>query len=79
MIAIAFEIPGTFIPGRCAPRQSNRNQSLQREQPGKFFDKSYAVPPEMTRGKQRMTVRFRGRPDNFAGGIFGVKTLKQQP
>jgi len=51
-------------------------QTLRRDRPGEFFDKTYAIPEELTRGKQRVEVRFQAHPGNFAGGLFGVRVLK---
>ena len=44
--------------------------------PGQFFDVTYAIPKEMTRGKSKVTVRLQGHPQNFAGGLFGCRVLK---
>jgi hypothetical protein len=51
-------------------------QTLNRDMPGKFWEKSYPIPAELTKGKNRATVRFQAHPNNFAGGIFGAKMLK---
>jgi DUF1680 family protein len=51
-------------------------ESLQQDKPGAFFDRTYAIPAELTRGKQRIEVRFQAHPGNFAGGLYGVKILK---
>lgn len=51
-------------------------QTLNRDRPGEFFELSYAVPFELTRGKQRIEVRFRPHPDNTAGALYGLKVLK---
>jgi uncharacterized protein len=58
--------------------QKIATQTLNRDKPGSFFDKTYAVPQELTRGKQKVTVRFQAHPGNVAGGVFGVRMLKQQ-
>ena len=54
-------------------------QTLRQDKPGVFFDKTYAIPEELTRGKQKVTVRFQAHPGNLAGGIFGAKMLKKVP
>ena len=51
-------------------------QTLNRDRPGEFFELTYAVPFELTRGKQRVEVRFRPHPDNTAGALYGLKVLK---
>src|ERR1044072_5842206 len=39
-------------------------QSLQQNKPGEFFDVTYAIPPDVTRGKNKITIRFAGQPGN---------------
>jgi hypothetical protein len=51
-------------------------QALLHDKPGEFFEVEYPIPPELTRGRQTITVRFQGRPGNFAGGVFGCEILK---
>lgn len=36
----------------------------------------HKLSPELTRGKQTITVRFQGHSGNFAGGVFGCEILK---
>ncbi len=44
--------------------------------PDKFWDAGYPVPVELTRGKQKVTVKLQAQPGNFAGGLFGSRMLK---
>jgi hypothetical protein len=37
--------------------------------PNEFFDVTYRIPKELTRGKQFVTVRFQAPPDGKAGGV----------
>jgi hypothetical protein len=53
-------------------------QSLDRNKPGEFFDVEYPIPPELTKGKDKVTVRFQAHPNNTAGGVFECATLKPQ-
>ncbi|HKR22739.1 MAG TPA: DUF6805 domain-containing protein, partial [Pyrinomonadaceae bacterium] len=53
-------------------------QSLGNDKPGEFFDVTYAIPAEVTRGKNKITVRFQAHPDNTAGGFYGVRVIKKQ-
>ncbi|MCS7238259.1 MAG: glycoside hydrolase family 127 protein [Thermoguttaceae bacterium] len=50
-------------------------QALRRNAPGKFFEQVYIIPEELTRGKERVTIRFQARPGRIAGGVFGCRTL----
>lgn len=54
-------------------------ETLNRDKPGVFFERTYSVPLELTRGKQKVAVRFRAHPDNMAGGLYGLRVLKGSP
>lgn len=54
-------------------------QTLNRDEPSAFFDKTYAIPEELTRGKQRVELRFQAHPGNFAGGLFGARIVRGRP
>jgi DUF1680 family protein len=54
-------------------------ETLNRDRPGKFFERAFAVPTELTRGKRQIEVRFRAHPDNMAGGLYGLRVLKRRP
>lgn len=51
-------------------------QSLQNNKPGSFFDVTYPIPLELTRGKNKVTVRFQARAGNTAGGLYGLRVVK---
>lgn len=51
-------------------------QRLQRNKPGQFFDVTYPIPIELTKGKERVTVRFQAHPKCIAGGVFGVRMVR---
>jgi DUF1680 family protein len=53
-------------------------QSLDRNRPDEFFDIEYKIPPELTTGKDKITVKFRAHKGNTAGGVFECATLKPQ-
>jgi hypothetical protein len=54
------------------------SQSLQNDKPGEFFDVTYAIPEELTRGKNKITIRFEAQPANIAGGFYGLRTIKHE-
>ena len=43
---------------------------------GRFVDKVYPVPPELVRGKNKVTVKFQAHKYNTAGPVFGVRMIK---
>jgi DUF1680 family protein len=53
-------------------------QSLQNDKPGEFFDVTYAIPQELTRGKNKITIRFAAQPGNIAGGFYGVRVIRNE-
>ncbi len=53
-------------------------QSLQNDKPGEFFDVTYAIPPELTRGKNKITIRFAAQPGNIAGGFYGFRIIRNE-
>ena len=57
--------------------QKIATQKLERNQPGKFFDVTYPIPADLTRGKEKVTVRLQAHAGKTAGGLFGVRTLKR--
>ena len=53
-------------------------QTLDRNEPDKFFDVTYPLPGELTQGKRKVTIRIQAQPGKWAGGVFGVRMLKRQ-
>jgi DUF1680 family protein len=54
-------------------------QKLQYNKPDTFYDETYSIPPELTRGKQTVTVKFQAQPDRWAGGVFEVRVVTSGP
>jgi hypothetical protein len=54
------------------------SQKLARNQPGQFWDATYAIPNELTRGKTSVMVRLQAQPGNYAGGLFGCRVLRPE-
>ena len=42
---------------------------------GKFYDKEYQLPYELTEGKEKVTVRIEAATSKTAGRIFGARML----
>jgi hypothetical protein len=55
-------------------------QQIERHRPGSpsksFFDVEYAVPADLTKGKQKVTVRFQATSGNETAGVFGVRLVR---
>jgi hypothetical protein len=52
-------------------------QVLNSNSPDKFFDVTYPIPEELTKGKDKVTVRFQGHEKKTAGGVFGCRTIRR--
>ncbi|MCX7049519.1 MAG: glycoside hydrolase family 127 protein [Candidatus Sumerlaeota bacterium] len=55
------------------------SQTLNKNKPGEFFDQPYDIPEKLTKGKERVTVKFAAHPGKTAGGVFGILALKNTP
>ena len=53
-------------------------QRLTSKQPGKFYDEVHALPADMIKGKERITVRFQAHAGSWAGGVFGVRVMRAE-
>jgi DUF1680 family protein len=54
-------------------------QMIERRTPEvdvKFFDVKYALPLDMVKGKQRVTVRFQAKDGAAIPGVFGIRTVR---
>lgn len=51
-------------------------QKLENNAPNRFFDAVYPIPANWTRGKSQVTIRFQAHPGKWAGGVFGVRTVR---
>jgi hypothetical protein len=52
------------------------SQKLQNDHPGKFWDATYPIPVELTKGKNKVTVKLQAQPGNLAGGLFFSRVLR---
>jgi len=55
-------------------------QRIERHRPGSatksFFDVEYAIPAELVKDKQKVTVRFQATGGNETAGVFGVRMVR---
>jgi uncharacterized protein len=45
--------------------------------PTELFDVEYKLPEPLTRGKQKITVKFQALPDSTAGRLIDVRVAQQ--
>jgi DUF1680 family protein len=53
------------------------SQSLHRDKPEKFWEKTYPLPEAATKGKKTAVLKFQAEPGNFAGGVFGIRVVRR--
>jgi DUF1680 family protein len=51
-------------------------QTIERRGPMRFFDVEYAVPAELLKGKQKVTVKFQAGPGSEIGTVFGIRMIR---
>ena len=54
-------------------------QTMERrtpEQDLRFFDVKYALPIDIVKGKQKVTVRFQAKEGSAIPGVFGIRTVR---
>jgi len=54
-------------------------QRLDKDRPGKFLDVDYPLPEALTRGKDKVRVRFVPHDRSSAGPVFGVRLYTAKP
>ncbi len=59
-------------------REKIATQTVNVNFPGDFFDVEYKIPFELTRGKEKVSVKFQAPADGTAGGLFGLAMLKER-
>jgi DUF1680 family protein len=51
-------------------------QEVKRSIPQRFFDVEYAIPENLTQGKEKVTVRFQATNDNQIATVFGIRMIR---
>jgi hypothetical protein len=59
--------------------QKIATEELLGKVPGKFYDVTYAIPVELTKGRDQVTVKLQAHPHKIAGGLFGARLLRGKP
>ena len=53
-------------------------QKLTGLKPDHFVDVTYDIPESLTKGKERVEVKFQAKPDCTAGPVYGCRVVKRQ-
>jgi hypothetical protein len=51
-------------------------QTVNNNKPKEFFEVEYTIPEELTRKKEKVTVKFQAESSGVAGGVFGCVMKK---
>lgn len=54
-------------------------QTLKGDLPDQLFDVVYTIPYNLTKGKEKIEVKFVSTEGKIAGGVYGVKILNDKP
>ncbi|MEO7992205.1 MAG: DUF6805 domain-containing protein, partial [Chryseolinea sp.] len=52
-------------------------EDLNKYKESRFYDITYRIPSQFTKGKESITVKFQAKPNNQAGPLFGVRLVKE--
>ena len=52
-------------------------QKLGNERPGEFFLATYQIEAELTKGKEKVKVKFQAHPENSVGGVYDARIIKR--
>ena len=50
-------------------------QTVERDDPLRFYDVTYAVPADAVQGKEKVTVKFQAREDSSVAGVYGIRLI----
>ncbi len=53
-------------------------QKINNNKPGEFFEISYQIPQEQTKGKDKVTIKYKGTNKNWTGAIYNARVIKRQ-
>ena len=53
-------------------------QKLLNNKPGEFWEAAYPIATELTKGKEKVTIRLQAQPGNYAGGLFGCRVVRAE-
>jgi hypothetical protein len=51
-------------------------EDLNKYKESRFYDISYLIPIELTKGKQKVSVKLLPKKDNSAGPVYGSRMVK---
>ena len=55
------------------------SEVLDNNKAGVFYDKTYQLPSEITKGRESLYIRFQAHPGKIAGGLYGCRAVRRVP
>jgi hypothetical protein len=52
-------------------------QEVPRTDPGRFYDVTYVVPPELVQGKTAVTVKFQAKTGSQVAAVYGLRMVRK--
>jgi hypothetical protein len=53
-------------------------EDINKYKASRFYDIVYPIPAELTKGKDKVTIKLRPAPDNMVGPVYGeVRMIKE--
>ena len=62
-----------YVDGKVLARQH-----LYQNKPNQFFEGVYSLPEHFWKGKEKITIRFKGVPGNWTGAIYNARIAKHE-
>ena len=50
---------------------------MDSEKPGEFLLATYQIDAELTKGKEKVKVKFQAHPKNCAGSVYDARIIKR--
>ncbi|MCX6301544.1 MAG: glycoside hydrolase family 127 protein [Bacteroidia bacterium] len=80
-IALAVEYWGGFPGAKTFDILVNNKviatENISGKKEGQYIIVQYDIPEEITKGRSKVTVKFQAHPNNMAGPVFGIRTIKK--
>ncbi|OFX42622.1 MAG: hypothetical protein A2X03_05140 [Bacteroidetes bacterium GWA2_40_15] len=57
--------------------QIRATENITNRKEGQFIDITYDIPEDISRGRNKISIRFQAHHSNTAGPVFGIRTIKK--
>ncbi len=56
--------------------QEVATQEVVRDEPMRFYEVEYAIPADVVKGKEKVTVKFQAHQDSSVAGVYGLRMIR---